>query len=123
MTAADPSYSRRWLGLAVVGVAQVMVVLDATVSTLRCRQPSRRCIFRTANANEPGPKSPRSGSSTSATQRSKTKRAVATTSNRAPPEDGGRGHIFQLRHVPDSGTARLPSTRSSYIPDPGLPQA
>ena len=31
MTAADLSYSRRWLNLAVVGVAQVMVVLDTTV--------------------------------------------------------------------------------------------
>jgi hypothetical protein len=31
MTAADPSYSRRWLNLAVVGVAQVVVVLDTTV--------------------------------------------------------------------------------------------
>ena len=31
MTAADPTYSRRWLILTVVGVAQVMVVLDATV--------------------------------------------------------------------------------------------
>jgi hypothetical protein len=31
MTAADPSYSRRWLILAVVGVARVMVVLDTTV--------------------------------------------------------------------------------------------
>jgi hypothetical protein len=29
-TVPDPTYSRRWLILAVVGVAQVMVVLDTT---------------------------------------------------------------------------------------------
>jgi hypothetical protein len=56
-------------------------------------------------------------------QRSKPKRPVGATSNRAPPEDGGRGHIFQLRHIPSSGTARLPRTQSSYTSDPGLPQA
>ena len=31
MTAADPAYSRRQLIVAVVGVPQVMVVLDTTV--------------------------------------------------------------------------------------------
>jgi len=34
---ADPSYSRRWLILAVVGVAQVMVVLDTAAINIVLR--------------------------------------------------------------------------------------
>jgi len=52
MTAADPSYSRRWLILTVVGVAQVMVVLDTTVVNIALPSAQRRCILQTATANE-----------------------------------------------------------------------
>jgi MFS family permease len=45
MTAADPSYSRRWLILAVVGVAQVMVVLDATVINIALPSAQRALHF------------------------------------------------------------------------------
>jgi hypothetical protein len=41
---------RRRLILAVVRVAQVMVVLDATVVKSRCRQLSGRCISQTTTA-------------------------------------------------------------------------
>ena len=51
MPAAEASYSRRWLSLAVVGVAQVIVLLDATTVNLARGQPSGRCILRTATAN------------------------------------------------------------------------
>jgi hypothetical protein len=45
MTAADPSSSRRWLILAVVGVAQVMVVLDTTVVNIALPQARRALHF------------------------------------------------------------------------------
>ena len=45
MTAADPSYSRRWLILAVVGVAQVMVVVDATVVNIALPSTQRALHF------------------------------------------------------------------------------
>ena len=45
MTAADPSYSRRWLILAVVGVAQVMVVLDTTVVNIALPSTQRALHF------------------------------------------------------------------------------
>ena len=45
MTAADPSYSRRWLILAVVGVAQVMVVLDTTVVNIALPSAQRALHF------------------------------------------------------------------------------
>ena len=45
MTAADPSYSRRWLILAVVGVAQVMVVLDSTVVNIALPQAQQALHF------------------------------------------------------------------------------
>jgi hypothetical protein len=44
MTAADPSYSRRWLILTVVGVAQVMVVLDATVVNIALPSAQRAAL-------------------------------------------------------------------------------
>jgi MFS family permease len=49
MTAADPSYSRRWLILAVVGVAQVMVVLDTTVVNIA--RPSARRGLQSSNGD------------------------------------------------------------------------
>jgi MFS family permease len=45
MTAADPSYSRRWLILTVVGVAQVMVVLDTTVVNIALPSTQRALHF------------------------------------------------------------------------------
>src|ERR1700680_891473 len=45
MTAADPAYSRRWLILAVVGVAQVMVVVDATVVNIVLPSAQRALHF------------------------------------------------------------------------------
>jgi hypothetical protein len=45
MTAADPSYSRRWLILTVVGVAQVMVVLDTTVVNVALPSAQRALHF------------------------------------------------------------------------------
>ena len=45
MTAADPSYSRRWLILAVFGVAQVMVVLDTTVVNIALPSTQRALHF------------------------------------------------------------------------------
>jgi hypothetical protein len=45
MTAADPSYSGRWLILAVVGVAQVMVVLDTTVVNIALPSTQRALRF------------------------------------------------------------------------------
>ena len=45
MTAADPSYSRRWLILAVVGVAQVMVVLHTTVVNIALPSTQRALHF------------------------------------------------------------------------------
>jgi MFS family permease len=47
MTAADPTYSRRWLVLAVVGIAQLMVVLDATVVNIAL--PSVQGALRFSN--------------------------------------------------------------------------
>jgi MFS family permease len=49
MTAADPSYSRRWLILAVVGAAQVMVVLDTTVVNIA--RPSARRGLQASNGD------------------------------------------------------------------------
>lgn len=43
---ADPTYSRRWLILAIVGVAQVMVVLDTTV--VRIALPTAQQALRGA---------------------------------------------------------------------------
>ena len=51
MTAADPTYSLRWLVLAVVGIAQLMVVLDATVVNIAHPSTKGRCGFQTASAN------------------------------------------------------------------------
>jgi hypothetical protein len=45
MTAADATYARRWLMLAVVGVAQVMVVLDATVVSIALPTAQRALQF------------------------------------------------------------------------------
>jgi EmrB/QacA subfamily drug resistance transporter len=45
VTTADPAYARRWLILAVVGVAQVMVVLDATVVTIALPSAQRALHF------------------------------------------------------------------------------
>jgi MFS family permease len=45
MTAADPSYSRRWLSLAVVGVAQVIVLLDTTVVNIALPSTQRALHF------------------------------------------------------------------------------
>ena len=45
MTAADPSYSRRWLSLAVVGVAQVIALLDATVVNIALPSTQRALHF------------------------------------------------------------------------------
>jgi hypothetical protein len=45
MTAADPSYWRRWLILTVVGVAQVMVVLDTTVVNIALPSAQRALHF------------------------------------------------------------------------------
>jgi EmrB/QacA subfamily drug resistance transporter len=44
-TVADPTYSRRWLILAVVGVAQVMVVLDTTVVNIALPSAQRALDF------------------------------------------------------------------------------
>jgi MFS family permease len=49
MTAADPTYSRRWLILAVVGVAQVMFVLDATVVNIALPSAQRALHFSDAH--------------------------------------------------------------------------
>jgi hypothetical protein len=45
MTAADQSYSRRWLILAVVGVAQMIVVLDTTVVNIGLPSAPRALHF------------------------------------------------------------------------------
>jgi hypothetical protein len=52
MTAADPSYSRCWLILTVVAVAQVMVVLDMTVVNIALPSAQRALHFQSATANE-----------------------------------------------------------------------
>jgi hypothetical protein len=49
MTAADPAYSRRWLILAVIGVAQVMVVFDTTVVNIAL--PSAQPALHFSNGN------------------------------------------------------------------------
>jgi MFS family permease len=49
MPEADPTYSRRWLILAVVGVAQVMVVLDTTVVNIAL--PSAQLALRFSNGD------------------------------------------------------------------------
>jgi EmrB/QacA subfamily drug resistance transporter len=49
MSAADTAYSRRWLILAVVGAAQVMVVLDATVVNIAL--PSAQRVLGFSNAD------------------------------------------------------------------------
>jgi EmrB/QacA subfamily drug resistance transporter len=49
MTAADPAYSRRWLILAVIGVAQVMVVLDTTVVNIALPSAQRALHFSNGN--------------------------------------------------------------------------
>jgi MFS family permease len=46
---ADPTYSRRWLILAVVGVAQVMVLLDATVVNIAL--PSAQRALHSSNGD------------------------------------------------------------------------
>ena len=43
-TARDPTYSGRWLILAVVGVAHVMVVLDATVVNIALPSSAQRAL-------------------------------------------------------------------------------
>jgi hypothetical protein len=48
MTAADPSYSRRWLILTVVG-AQVMGVLDTTVVNIALPSAQRALHFSTGD--------------------------------------------------------------------------
>lgn len=45
MSDADPVYSRRWLILAIVGVAQLMVVLDATVVNIALPSAQRALNF------------------------------------------------------------------------------
>ena len=45
MSATDPMYSRRWLILAIVGVAQLMVVLDATVVNIALPSAQRALGF------------------------------------------------------------------------------
>jgi hypothetical protein len=49
---ADPTYSRHWLILSVVGVAQVIVLLDATVVNIALPSAQRALHFQTATANE-----------------------------------------------------------------------
>ena len=46
---ADPGYSRRWLILAVVGVAQVIVGLDATVVNIAL--PAAQRALHSSNRN------------------------------------------------------------------------
>jgi hypothetical protein len=44
-------HDRRWLILAVLGVAQLMVVLDATVVNIALPSAQKRCTSPTAAAN------------------------------------------------------------------------
>jgi EmrB/QacA subfamily drug resistance transporter len=48
MTGSDPTYARRWLILAVVGLAQVMVILDATVVNIALPSAQRALHFSNA---------------------------------------------------------------------------
>jgi len=48
MTGTDPTHSRRWLILGVVGLAQVMVILDATVVNIALPSAQRALHFSNA---------------------------------------------------------------------------
>ena len=51
MTTDNPHYQNRWRILAILGIAQLMVVLDATIVNIALPPPSRRCTSQTTTAS------------------------------------------------------------------------
>ena len=57
-TTHNPHHARRWLVLAVLGVAQLMVILDATIVNIALPAVSPTCRSARRPSSESSPRTP-----------------------------------------------------------------